>query len=170
MGKSRMQKLEDRVAWLGKLMVLALGLVALTGLMVLIDRINENVVETEAYMIAEHVSGPDVLLSEAAPTEPVTDALAIASLKDYAGLEAERMAKMAAALMGLGGRYTAECAAEHKPETNSAIMTYSITWYRQPNWGEEAKDKADLGISKTWSGASWSECIQKMLAWKQGGE
>ena len=95
--------------------------------------------------------------------EPVADALAIASLKDYAGLEAERMAKMAAALMGMGGVYEAECGATHRTYRDGTETSYTITWMR----GKQGEP--DM-TQVTWYGASWGECIQKMLAWKQGGE
>jgi len=96
--------------------------------------------------------------------EPVADALAIASLKDYAGLEAERMAKMAAALMGMGGTYKAICRSAYDLNADKTTLSYRIGWSR-------ARDNTeDMEFMMGWEGASWSECIQKMLAWKQGGE
>ncbi len=163
MGKSRMKKLEDRVGWLGKLAVGALAVVAVLGLVMIVERGGDAKIAVRPGITVDFDSGA-VVKPEPTPA-PVADALAIASLKDYAGLEAERMAKMAAVLLGLGGLYDAECSAAYWPHKNDKVaITYTITWQR----GKQGDIDGPQAI--TWYGASWQECIKRMLAWKQGGE
>lgn len=98
--------------------------------------------------------------------------LAAATISDCASMEADRIAKMAAILMGIGGEYTATCKATYNPSTDKAGAWYSLTWYRMPgnkvgNGVFVAEDEKP--IKKTWAGSSWAECLDKMRAWK-GGE
>lgn len=100
--------------------------------------------------------------------------VAVASLGSYASIEATRIAKMAELMLGMGGEYTAKCEAVYDSVTDKVETKYSITWYREPTAEEleAAKGAAiigRLGITETWTGATWGECIGKMMAWR-GGE
>lgn len=113
-----------------------------------------------------HVSGPT--------PEPVSDALAVATISNYAKLEAGRMVKMAAVLMDMGGEYTARCDAVYNTVTDKTEVEYSVTWRREDSEKQQVKgDKIVVTperetIERVWSGANWAECMAKMQAWKRG--
>ena len=142
MGKT---KLEKQVEAARLMAVIGLALVGLLSLTMLGQQLKGRAVK------AAPVEEPDV---------------ALATLNEYSGVEAERISKLAAVLMGMGGKYTATCSASYNMTADVAAREYSITWRRETPGaeGEEA-----TVVTETWSGATWAECVQRMLAWKEGG-
>lgn len=101
--------------------------------------------------------------------------IAAALVAGFAGKEASRVAKKAYIMMGMGGEYVADCEAVYDSAKHEVVVKYSITWHRKVDKTmKRISDiasvvNADEEIKQTWYGATWNECIVKMMAWR-GGE
>lgn len=174
MGKS---KLEKRVGEIGRLVVALMVMVIVMGGALMLSQYRNQTSDAERVERWVEAGGwtderGTPIPSPSPAVEPASDELISATLNNYANLEASRMAKRAAVLMGMGGTYTAECRATYKRNHDSTSTWYSITWMRGVGTkvdGGVIIEAEEKPITRSWGGNNWAECIQKMLAWK-GGE
>ena len=161
-------KLEKRVKGLRRMVIVLAMLVIAQGLALLIHQAKEwqpVKVKDLGLGVAITLDGMPAPTPESA--DPYRkwdgDAIAVASLSNYADVEATRIAKMAELMLGLGGMYSAECQAVYDSRIDKSWAEYRIEWTRP------ADAQGNTRMAQAWSGASWGECIGKMMAWR-GGE
>lgn len=133
-------RLRKRVKELGRMTLALAGMVIVLGAAMMLKHLNEDEAPTQA------INAND---------------LATASLSAYASLEATRVAKMAEMMLGLGGTYTASCQAVYVTG-GEPRSEYAIEWRRA------ADASGNSAMTRTWPGAKWGECIQRMMAWRAG--
>lgn len=166
MGKglvSQMRKVRYAVLGLA-LVVLALVAMALVELVDGVERPELHKVKKQS--VSYTFPGAVYSMEESTPTpkpELVSNALAVATISNYANLEATRIAKMAAAIMDMGGTYTASCESVYDTASEKVEAEYRIVWFRAPS------DILHSVVKQEWYGETWGECLAKMTAWK-GGE